>query len=177
MGKKSRLQRIAVYYEKVADSLSILMALMIITVIGAQVFTRTLLDMPLKFSEEVAVFALIALVYTGIGAVERHDEYLRVEVFQNLMPRKVRLCLQLLSKILLLILVFGILQGEYEIFPSISLLKSTAAKIPYSWLHAWIMLFTAIWGFWIIVDSAQLLSQLLKKENELVLLDRNEVRE
>ena len=160
MKKGSLLANIADIYEKVANTVNLIFNLMILCSIGAQVIMRTFFNMPLKFPEEVSVFALIALIYSGVGIVERHEEYLRVEVFQNLMPQKIRNALQLLGKAMLLVLIFGILQGEIAIFPSISMLRTTAAKIPYSWLHGWIILCSVTWGFWVVVDAALMIQRI-----------------
>lgn len=153
MKKSSFLACIADIYEKTANTVNLIFTLMILCSIGAQVIMRTFFNMPLKFPEEVSVFALIALIYSGVGIVERHEEYLRVEVFQNMMPRKLQNFFQLIGKAALLVLIFGILQGEIAIFPSIVMLKSKAAKIPYSWLHGWIIICSVIWGFWVLVDA------------------------
>lgn len=153
MKNSAFLDRTGRIYERIANALNIVLNLMILGAIGAQVITRTFFNMPLKFPEEVSVFALIAMIYCGVGIVERHEEYLRVEIFQSMMPWKVRNVLQLLSKAMLTVLIFGILQGEFAIFPSIAMLKTTAAKIPYSWLHTWIIFFSILWGFWVVVDA------------------------
>ena len=170
-----RLERTASIYEKAANVLNIILNLMILGAIGAQVITRTFFDMPLKFPEEVSIFALIAMIYCGVGIVERHEEYLRVEVFQNYMPRKVRNALQLASKFLLLVLIFGILQGEFAIFPSIAMLKSIAAKIPYSWLHGWIILFSFIWGIWVILDTWQMIQRIKSTGCAEILKEQEEI--
>ena len=160
MKEQALISRIASLYEKVANTVNIIFNLIILGSIGAQVICRTFFDRPLKFPEEVSIFALIALIYSGVGIVERREEYLRVEVFQNLMPQKVRNVLQLLGKAMLLLVIFGIVQGEIAIFPSISMLRTKAAKIPYSWLHGWIILCCILWGIWVIVDACLMIHRI-----------------
>ena len=57
-------------YEKIAYTLSMVLVLMILGAIGLQVITRTFFDMPLKFPEELSIFCLIAMIYSGVGIVE-----------------------------------------------------------------------------------------------------------
>jgi len=160
MKQHSFWDRVAALYEKAANTVNIIFNLIILGSIGAQVVCRTFFDKPLKFPEEVSIFVLIALIYSGVGIVERREEYLRVEVFQRLMPRKVRNILQLLGKALLLLVIFGIIQGEIAIFPSIAMLKTKAANIPYSWLHGWIVFCCVLWGLWVIVDACLMIRRI-----------------
>ena len=149
----SKLKRAIEKYEKVALYLSLVLMLIILGSVGIQVITRTFFDMPMKFTEEVSIFCLIGMIYSGVGVVEKNEDYLRVEVFQSLMPKKLRNILQFAAKALVLVLIYGILRGEFAIFPSIAMLKTTAANIPYSWLHIWIIVFSFLWAILVVLDT------------------------
>ena len=58
-------------FDRVIDTIELALNLIIMGVIGAQIITRTFFNAPLKFPEEVAVFAMIAMIFGGICMVEK----------------------------------------------------------------------------------------------------------
>lgn len=151
-------------FDRVIDAIELALNLIIMGVIGAQIITRTFFNAPLKFPEEVAVFAMIAMIFGGICMVEKDDSYLRIEVFQQMMPRPLRRLFGYLGKVTILVLVYGIIQGEISLYPRIAKLTTHAAGIPYKWLHTWIIVFTLVWGFWALVDIWRLFKRRGDKE-------------
>lgn len=145
----------------IVDGLEIILNLIILGVIGAQIVTRTFFDYPLKFAEEVAVYALIAIIYGGICIVEKEDAYLRIDIFLDRMPKAGKTLIYLMGRLSILVLVGTIILGELQLFPKIVKLTTHAAGIPYSWLHTWIIIFTGLWG---LCALGNLLVRLKKKK-------------
>ena len=56
-------------FERVVDWLEIAINVLIIGVIGLQIITRSIFNLPLKFPEEVATFSLIAMIFVGLPIV------------------------------------------------------------------------------------------------------------
>lgn len=147
-------------FEKVIDWLEIAVNFLIIGVIGLQIITRSFFDLPLKFPEEVATFALIAMIFVGLPIVERYDSHLRVEFLQEkLGPAAQKVC-RIISRLLILVCVGGILAGEAQLFPQIRVLKTHAAGIPYAWLHTVMIIFSILWGLFAILG---LIKEIRKK--------------
>ena len=142
------MKKVLDFYEKIIGWLEIALNLLIVGVIGLQIITRFFFNLPLKFPEEVSAFALIAMVFVGVSVVERHNEHLRVEFLQDLLPTT-------------LVLTGGILAGEFQLFPQIKMLKTHAARIPYAWLHIVIIVSTILWAIFAVLG---LLSELRKGE-------------
>ncbi|MBW2059209.1 MAG: TRAP transporter small permease subunit [Deltaproteobacteria bacterium] len=144
--------------ENVIDHVQIVLLCSIVGAIGAQIFSRTLFNRPLEFPEELSMFTLIAIVILGIVVVEKEDAHIKVEFFYERMPRTAKKSVRVLGKILTFILVLAILDGEKQLFPRIIHLKTKAARIPYLWIHAIIVVACILW----LVMIAYTLFQILK---------------
>ncbi len=155
------MKQLVKWLTTIVDGLEIVLNLLILGVVGAQIVTRTFFDYPLKFAEEVAVYALIAMIYGGVCIVEKEDTYLRIDIFLDRMPKAGKTLIYLMSRLSILVLVGAMILGELELFPRIIKLTTHAAGIPYSWLHTWIIIFTGLWGLWAL---ANLLASLKKKK-------------
>lgn len=77
----------------------------IVLVLGAQVFCRFFLNQSLIWSEEVATWCMIWVVFLGSAALMRRWEHVHVPMFVNLLPRNVRLPVLLLGRIAALVCV------------------------------------------------------------------------
>ena len=109
------MKKVLDFYEKIIGWLEIALNLLIVGVIGLQIITRFFFNLPLKFPEEVSAFALIAMVFVGVSVVERHNEHLRVEFLQDLLPTKGKKAMNIVSRLLTLVLTGGILAGEFQL--------------------------------------------------------------
>lgn len=77
----------------------------IVLVLGAQVFCRFILNQSLIWSEEVATWCMIWVVFMGSAALMRRWEHVHVPMFVNLLPRNVRMPIILLGRIAALVCV------------------------------------------------------------------------
>lgn len=94
---------------KVQDVLAIAMLIVLCVVVFLQVFFRYALNSPLAWSEELARFMFIWLVYVGAAIVLRTDSHMSLDYFINLMPEKFRVVVDILGKIIVsMFLVLGI---------------------------------------------------------------------
>jgi hypothetical protein len=111
------MKKVLDFYEKIIGWLEIALNLLIVGVIGLQIITRFFFNLPLKFPEEVSAFALIAMVFVGVSVVERHNEHLRVEFLQDLLPTKGKKAMNIVSRLLTLVLT-GHFGGRISAFPA-----------------------------------------------------------
>lgn len=131
--------------EKAVDYIQIVFLCSIVAGIGAQIFSRKIFDKPLEFPEESSMFMLIAVVILGIVIVEKENSHIKVEYFFERMSHKGKKIVLLSGKILTFIIVLAILNGERQLFPRIFHLKTTAAGIPYLWIHTIIAISCILW--------------------------------
>lgn len=107
--------------------------LVIVFVTILQVVARFVFDSPLVWSDELARFILIWMVFIGAAVVSFDDKHMGVEVLQERMSPKVKLITSILMRVLVLIFLF------ITAFSSIELVKvshyqvSGALEIPFSY--------------------------------------------
>lgn len=141
--------------EKIISIFQVILLSTIVIVIGAQIISRTAFNMPLEFSEELSMFILIAVVFLGVGIIEKHNEHIKVEFIYELISQKKQNILLLASKLLTLFIVLAIINGERQLFPRVMKLRTTAAGIPYIWLHSIIVISCILWIFFLVFTMLQ----------------------
>ncbi|GEN46636.1 sialic acid TRAP transporter small permease protein SiaQ [Alkalibacillus haloalkaliphilus] len=83
-------------------------------VLVAQVFSRTILDSPLTWSEQLARFLFVYVAYLAVSSEIKDDGHVRIDYFYNKFPRKVKVWLHYffqtcISIVLLLIIYVGVI--------------------------------------------------------------------
>ncbi len=147
---------------KAVDYIQIVLLCSIVAAIGAQIFSRKIFNKPLEFPEELSMFLLIAVVMLGISVVEKENSHIKVEYFYEKMSTTGKKIIRLSGSILMFTMVLAILNGERELFPRIARLKTTAAGIPYIWIHIIIALSCILW---LLVITYTLLQIIKRQEN------------
>ncbi len=141
------MNRVLRILERLIDTIQIILLCSIVGAIGAQIFSRKIFNRPLEFPEELSMFILIAVVLLGIGIVENENTHIRVEFIYEKLPTAFKKGIQASSRILTFVLVLAILNGEKQLLPRIYHLKTTAARIPYLWIHIVIVASCIFWLF------------------------------
>jgi TRAP-type transport system small permease protein len=80
------------------DVVTIVSSIFLVVVVFLQVFFRYALNSPLAWSEELARFIFIWLVFISSAVVLRDDSHMSMNYFVNLMPKKVRTIIDIVSK-------------------------------------------------------------------------------
>jgi TRAP-type C4-dicarboxylate transport system permease small subunit len=143
--------------EKIIDFTQIILLSIIVGSIGVQILSRKLFNRPFAFPEELSMFTLIAIVFIGIIVIERHGEHIKLEFICNKFSFFKKKGMKIFEKLLIFLIVFAILLGEWQTVPRIIYLKSKAAGIPYIWIHSIIIISCVIWAFIIIVDIVNIM--------------------
>jgi len=134
--------------EEILNFLNTFLVGMIVLIIGFQIFSRTLLNNPFDWPEEVSQLLLIFVVFFGASLIEKEDAHVKVEYIYSRVSKKLAKILKIISKTFSLLIALMIFNGELELFPKIADLKSKAARIPYSWIHIVIISGTILWGLY-----------------------------
>jgi len=133
------------FIKKFIDIVQIILMSTIVLAIGVQIISRKFFNRPLDFPEELSIFILIFLVFLGVNIVEINNNHVKIEFILEKSSSYFNKIVKLLSKILTFIVILAIMNGEKMLFPRIVKLRTTAADIPYSWLHNIIILSCIIW--------------------------------
>ncbi|NQD66436.1 TRAP transporter small permease [Bacillus haikouensis] len=105
----------------------------IVVVTILQVIARFVFDQPLVWSDELARFILIWMVFIGAAVVSFDDKHMAVEVFQEKMSPKVKLITSLLMRVLILLFIAITAYSSIELVKVSHYLESGALEIPFSY--------------------------------------------
>jgi TRAP-type C4-dicarboxylate transport system permease small subunit len=144
------MNRILDLLETVIDHIQMILLCAIVGSIGAQIFSRKFFNLPLEFPEELSLFIFIAVVLLGISIVEKENTHIKVEFLYERLSEAGKKIVYVSGKLLTAALVTAILNGERQLLPRIYHLKTTAAGIPYLWIHIIIVLSCLFWLFAIV---------------------------
>lgn len=139
------MEKILNFIKKFINIMQIILISTIVLSIGVQIISRKFFNRPLDFPEELSMFILIVLVFLGVNIVEIDNNHVKVEFILEKSSSYFNKIIKLFSKILTFIIIFAIINGEKMLFPRIVNLRTTAANIPYLWLHSIIILSCIIW--------------------------------
>jgi len=92
-------------FDVLCDSTSIVILNLTVAVVFLQVIARYVLQIPIGWTEEVARFAFIWMVFLGIAITERQKAHFRITFVVDRFPGRARFALWLLGEIL----IFGAL--------------------------------------------------------------------
>lgn len=108
-----------------------LLIIVIVTIL--QVIARFVFDRPLIWSDELARFILIWMVFIGAAVVSFDDKHMAVEVFQEKMSPKFKLITSFMMRFLILIFLAITAYSSIELVQVSHYLKSGALEIPFSY--------------------------------------------
>ena len=74
----------------ILDSIGVLLAVLLVSVILLQVFMRYVISAPLNWSDEFARYTLVWITFFGSTLAMRDNEHLEVTVLTDILPIKVK---------------------------------------------------------------------------------------
>lgn len=84
------LHKLGPVIDKFEESVANICLLILVAVLGAQVVARYILSIGIPWSEEVSRFAFIWFVYISASLAVQRSTHIRVTLFVNLMPDRIR---------------------------------------------------------------------------------------
>lgn len=84
------IQKVGKYIEKITEGLSVALISCMIIVVLAGVVARYVLISPLPWSEELARYLMIALVYLTVGTVLKKHGHMSINYFREKLPGKIQ---------------------------------------------------------------------------------------
>ena len=107
-------------------------------IIFVQVIARYVFQNSLTWSEEMARYMFVWLVYFSVSYTARREKHIRIDAAINLYPKKMRPYVELLSEIIVLCFAIFIAITGYTVFGKIawSGQMSPAMRIPMQFVYA-----------------------------------------
>ena len=95
------LEKISVYLENVVKVTIVLSMVGIVIFVNLAVFYRYVLADPLTWTTEISAYLLVYTVLFGASIGLRHNQFVKVEVLANLLPKRLKTSIILLSQVLI----------------------------------------------------------------------------
>ena len=115
-------------------ALCLLMSLMVV-IVFANVIARYYLSASLAWSEEVARFMLIWLVFIGAVLAYVNDEHLGLDIVVRLFPRRIRYGLAVVADLLVMVAIYLLIHGGAVLMRDSWEWGSPATDTPYGYVY------------------------------------------
>ena len=134
-------------------TLAILTALLL--VVGLQIFSRYVLNHSLFWSEELARYLFIYLVFLGGAMVLRQDRHIQVTAFVDRLPPGIRAAIILSGDLLMLVFAATVLVESLRLAAMVWTVPTAAMEIPWTLVYLGIasgmaamvlVLIASLWG-------------------------------
>lgn len=113
------------------------MALLIAMVVAVvlQVVFRYVVGKPLTWTEEASRFLFVWLIMLQVGHCIKEKAHIKVEMFVDLMPRKIQWILDKVMKVIALVFFLYLIPYAFQLTVAQHKILSTALQIPYSYIY------------------------------------------
>ena len=118
-----------------AKATVIAVSVVMVIVTLSQVVFRYVLTAPLPWSEELARYCFVWIVFLGAAIGLERGIHLGVDLFVNLLPRRLRTGLDVLSNALIGGLAIAIIYASFPVIEMNFLQRSPAMGVQMSWIY------------------------------------------
>lgn len=102
------------FLDRHAEEIIVVTALAVMSVvIGVQVFMRYVMQSSLSWSEELARYVFILLVYVGISYGVKRRKHICVEVFTMWLPRRGQIVVEIIADLIFMVFAIVIIRYGY----------------------------------------------------------------
>lgn len=129
------LNRLKRSYDTTIDTLVTLILLTLIIVVFIQVFSRYVLNDPKTWTEELARYLFVWLVFTGSAVVFRENRHLSIDYFVSFFPTKVRRIVSVVINVIIAIFIVMALYHSNRLLTITSYQTSPTLMVPMSWIY------------------------------------------
>lgn len=121
--------------EHIESSILIFLSILTVVVVFIQVFMRYVLGSSLIWSEELARYAFIWMIYIGVSYGVKRQAHISVDAFALLFGRKGKFALDIASNLAFLAFAVILTYYSFEVMLQVTR-KSPAMEIPMYWVYA-----------------------------------------
>ena len=120
---------------KTVEVASVVLLVLVSLVVFYSVFLRYVFKSPLAWSEEVARYMFIWMVFLGFSVAEKSGDHFRIEVFIEMVPLKVRLVIEVLLNLLIFYALFVLFQEGVNYYDQGKGGLSTILEMPLNYIY------------------------------------------
>jgi len=124
----------------ILDGATLLLLTLLLLVVGAQIFARYVLNHSLFWSEELARYLFIYLVFLGAAIALRREGHIRVSFFVERLPSGLGKAVAVMGDLLLLLFVGAVLVQSVRLALMVWTVPTAALLIPWTLVYLGILL-------------------------------------
>ena len=140
------LEKLEHVTKKVLETIVFLLFALMTVLTFAQVFTRFFLNISLSWSEELARFTLVWLIFTASILTYGERIHIAVDVLTNKLTGMTGTIVQLANRVCVLAFCLAVILGAVEFLPITNLQKSPACGVMMSYVYVSIPISMAFMG-------------------------------
>ena len=118
---------------EITKKLMVIFSTAMISIILYGVFRRYILNKAVPWSEELAIFLMIWIIYLGISVAEKEKMHIGMSALQDMLPDAVKNYLKLFINLLILIFLIMISYGGIRLSVSVIQQTSPALRLSFFW--------------------------------------------
>jgi TRAP-type C4-dicarboxylate transport system permease small subunit len=134
------LEKLLAGIDWVLDKVTLSLLILLNLVVGAQVFARYVLNHSLFWSEELARYLFIWLVFLSAAIVLRQDRHIQVSVFVDMLPASMKRAVIILGDLLMLGFVLVVLVESIRLAGMVWTVLTAAMEIPWTFVYLGILI-------------------------------------
>ena len=138
------MEKLLARIDWVLDKVTLVILILLNLVVGAQVFARYVLNHSLFWSEELARYMFIWLVFLSAAMVLRQDRHIQVSAFVDMLPASMKRAIIILGDLLMLGFVLIVFVESIRLAGMVWTVLTAAMEIPWTFVYLGIILGMAI---------------------------------
>ena len=120
---------------KLVEVISVIILVLVSLVIFYSVLLRYVFKSPLAWSEEVARYMFIWMVFLGFSIAEKSGDHFKIEVFIEMVPAKVRLIIEVILNMLIFYALFVLFKEGIKYYDQGKSGLSTILQMPLNYIY------------------------------------------
>jgi TRAP-type C4-dicarboxylate transport system permease small subunit len=145
---RETLSALPVFFRVLDSTLKTVMVAMLavlVVSVGANVFGRFVLDQSLAFSDELARFLFIWVIFLGAALAHLHREHISVDLFVLRLPARLQSVVTVVQELLILGLMVALLLSARQVLGTAPG-KFPLLGLPYNWMNVAVPVCAVIMG-------------------------------
>ena len=134
------MERLLIGLDWILDRITLLLLTVLPLVVGGQIFSRYVLNHSLFWSEELARYLFIWLVFLSAAMVLRQDRHIQVSVFVDMLPASMKRAIIILGDLLMLGFVLVVFVESIRLAGMVWTVLTAAMEIPWTLVYLGILL-------------------------------------
>ena len=129
------MKKISDMLEKILKVASVCILVLLVIVISIQIFARYVLNHSLSWSEELARYLFIYLIFLGASVVYKQDRHISVDYFLDQLPARMKSIVGISADILLLIFLVVVFYQGLRLSRLVYNVPTAALYIPWTYVY------------------------------------------